>query len=148
MKCHLAYKVPEGIYSGKCVCLQGRRQTSAGEVVKMLWSEVSLQLFIKALLSTEGSWSYFTSSAASIVSTTSLVSQGSLNIRLGKDLWLVACLVDSYVSFYQTGDESQDNTSLPWFKSRQQVSTTWLFSQWPLEGWGGKFEKSKTCGLR
>lgn len=43
-------------------------------------------LFIKALQSSEGS--HFTSSAA--VCTTSLVNQGSLNIRLGKDLWLVA----------------------------------------------------------
>lgn len=81
------------------VCLQGRR----GKFL-LFWSEVSFQLFIKALQSTEGSC--FTSSAAGIVSTTSLVNQGSLNIRIGKDLWLVACLVDSYVSFHQTGDES------------------------------------------
>lgn len=77
-----------------------------------------MQLFIKDLQGTEGS--YFTSSAAGIVSTTSLVNQGSLNIRLGKDLWLVAYLVDSHVSFYQTEDESQDKRSLPWFKPRQE----------------------------
>lgn len=107
---------------------------------------MSFQLFIKALWSTKGSC--FTSSAAGIVSTTSLVNQGSLNIKLGKDLWLVACLVDSYVSFYQTGDESQNNMSLPWFKSRQQVRITWVFSHWPSEGWGEKPEKGKNYGLR
>lgn len=100
-----------------------------------------MQLFIKDVQGTEGS--FFTSSAAGIVSTTSLVNQGSLNIRLGKDLWLVAYLVDSHVSFYQTGDESQDNMSLPWFKLRQEVRTSWLFSHWSSEGWGGKPEKGK-----